>query len=166
MRHGIAGDAPPGMSDADRTLTLQGRRRMARIARGLRFIGVKPAIILTSPLERARQTAEILGAGLRCSAALEELGALAPGGSPAEILGSLARYRHRGDLMLVGHEPLLGYTASQIQTGSAPLISMPFKKGGVAAFQLASLGAAARGELRWFLTPKQLRLLGCLGGVG
>ena len=53
VRHGIAADAGPGMSDADRALTEEGVRKTNGVAVGLQHLGVKPDLILSSPLRRA-----------------------------------------------------------------------------------------------------------------
>src|SRR5215469_4808978 len=83
MRHGIAvmRTGIAGLDDAKRPLTPDGRARMKAIARGLRAAGFVPSWIVTSPLVRAQQTAEIV-AKVMGEAPLELCDALAPGGSP------------------------------------------------------------------------------------
>ena len=66
LRHGIAEDAPPGGSDSDRALTLEGRRKLRGVLEHARRAGVVPDIILTSPLKRAVETAD-----LECAGAVE-----------------------------------------------------------------------------------------------
>src|SRR5688572_2926567 len=134
VRHGIAGDAPAGMSDADRALTPQGKHRLVRIARALRHLGVEPDIILSSPLKRADETAHLLAAGLPGKPEVTIYQRLAPGNAPAEVLSGLRPYRGKKAVVLVGHQPGLGQLASHLLTGSANLATIALKKGGVAAF--------------------------------
>src|SRR5262245_41926926 len=109
MRHGtaVAADDPSVTVDNERPLTHKGIKRMRRAARGLRRLGIPFDGILTSPLLRARQTAEIVAAGLGLDAHLEEISVLAPESTVQQLLLGLTRYRDRDHLLLVGHEPLL-----------------------------------------------------------
>jgi phosphohistidine phosphatase SixA len=61
--------------------------------------------------------------------------------------------------MLVGHQPGLGELASQLLTGATSVVPLPFKKGGVAAIEVAALPPRTPGTLLWFVTPKQLRAM-------
>jgi phosphohistidine phosphatase len=79
MRHGIAADPAPGMSDVDRALTAEGVRKTERVAVGLQRIGVKPDVILSSPLRRAEETARLVADVLRPSASIELFPPLAGG---------------------------------------------------------------------------------------
>ena len=83
--------------------------------------------IFTSPLVRAKQTADLLAAGVRGKPPVKMLDALAPGHSPAAVLAQLAKAAKRRRIALVGHEPDLGELAAHlIGAGRA----LPFKKGG------------------------------------
>lgn len=160
VRHGIAAAAMAGEVDAERALTTEGQRKVARIARGLKRLGVRPDLVLSSPLLRAEETARLLVAGTAPSLSVELFEELAPGGSPSQVLTGLAAYRGRRGIMLVGHEPSMGYLAAQLLTGTTTLAALPFKKGAVAAFRLSSLPPSSPAALLWFLTPRQLRLIG------
>ena len=81
---------------------------MRRAARGLRRLDIKFDGILTSPVLRARQTAEIVAATLGMESRLEEISGLAPESSVEHLLFGLTRYQDREHLLLVGHQPLLG----------------------------------------------------------
>jgi phosphohistidine phosphatase len=160
VRHGIAQEAPAGMSDADRALTADGARKMTRIAAGLRRLGVAPDVVLASPLRRAEETASLLAAALAPDRPVEIYPALAPGHAAAELVRGLQAYRQARRIVLVGHQPDMGQLASFVVSGSTSIAAMPFKKGGVAAIRVASLSRHPSGVLEWFLTPKQLRLIG------
>jgi phosphohistidine phosphatase len=148
LRHGIAEDRAPGMADADRRLTREGAERMRREARAFARIGVDPEAIVTSPLPRARETAEIVaqGLGLRDALRIDERLASAFGlGECSELVTaepSLTRW------MLVGHEPTLSLLASRLTGGS--LIEL--KKGGLILVETDRMEPGA-GRLKWLLTP-------------
>ena len=160
MRHGIAAEPSPGMSDADRALTAEGVQKTRRVALGLRTVGVKPDCILSSPLRRAEETARLVRDVLAPRLAIEFCPPLAGGFSAEDIVKSLRPPRGVAELLLVGHQPDLGELASYLLTGSATLAPLPFKKAAVAAIALAAIPPRAAGTLEWFLTPNQLRAVG------
>jgi phosphohistidine phosphatase len=147
MRHGIAADLGEAgvVKDADRPLTPEGREKMKLAALGLRKSGMKFNLILTSPLLRSRQTAEVI--------------AFIEGeGRHAEIFLELGAYQFDRAL-LVGHMPDLAELASFLLTGNRNL-NIEFKKGSICAIEVASLPPRGPGLLRWMLTPKHMRLFG------
>jgi phosphohistidine phosphatase len=156
VRHGIAETTSSG-GDADRRLTVEGTRKLRRAALGLKRLGVVPDAILSSPLRRAEQTATILAAVLSPDLPVEIYPLLAPGNPVGAIVDGLRAHRRRHCLMLVGHQPSLGELASQLLTGSTELVTLPFRKGSVAAIQTGSLPPRTPATLDWFVTPKQLR---------
>jgi phosphohistidine phosphatase len=107
MRHGPAEDRAASGLDADRSLTADGRARVRSVAKALVQRDEAPVSILSSPLARALQTAEIVaavtdveGRGGRVEVRRE----IAPGGSMLELVDELRRAKRRR-VMLVGHEP-------------------------------------------------------------
>ena len=113
--------------------------------------------MFTSPLVRAKQTADLLAAGVKGKPSVKILEALSPGHSPASVLAQLAKVAKRRRIALVGHEPGLGELAAHlIGAGRA----LPFKKGGVCRIDVESLTSRRAGALIWFVTPKVLRKLG------
>jgi phosphohistidine phosphatase len=160
VRHGIAGPPPPGMSDADRALTADGKRKMRRVGIGLKRLGLAPDAVLSSPLRRAEETAAIVRKTLARSLPVEIYPLLAPGHAAPEILKGLRSHRAARELVLVGHQPDLGLLASYLLTRSTHLAALPFKKGAVAAIGVDMIPPRAPGMLMWFMTPKQLRTLG------
>ena len=160
MRHGIAADPVSGVSDADRALTSEGVHKTRRVAVGLQKLGVKPELIVSSPLRRAEETARLVGDVLAHEVAIELYSPLA-GGFPADdVVKGLRAHRGLSELLLVGHQPDLGNLASYLLTGSANLAPLPFRKAGVAAITLGSIPPRSVGMLEWFLTPGQLRAIG------
>jgi phosphohistidine phosphatase len=163
MRHGIAvaADEPGISSDGARPLTPKGTKRIRRAARGLRRLGISFDAILTSPLVRARQTAEIVADTLGLEAQLEEISELVPESSVDRLMSGLIRFQDKKHLLLVSHNPLLGYAYAFLIGGKKdPNLEIDLKKGGLCRIEIDSLPAGGPGTLRWLLTPKQLRLLG------
>jgi phosphohistidine phosphatase len=160
VRHGIAALPAAGTPDSERALTAAGTRKMMRAAVGLKRLGIVPDVVLSSPLRRAQETAALLARTLAPDLAVEVYEPLAPGTAPADLLRGLRPYRTTAHLVLVGHQPDLGELGSHLLTGSASLAPLPFKKGAVAAIEVASLPPRAGGALQWFVTPKQLRAIG------
>lgn len=160
MRHGIAvaGSDPGIRSDRERALTQKGIKRIRKAAKGLLALGVSFDRILTSPVKRARQTADLVVEALKMKDHLEEVQELSPGGSVQELLSRLSAFQGTKHLLMVGHEPLLSETASFLLSG-AEKTEMRLKKGGVCCIQVENLPPKKRALLQWMLTPKQLRLL-------
>lgn len=162
LRHGIAvaADDPAIIHDYQRPLTSKGIKRTRRAARGMRRLGIDFDIILTSPLLRARQTADIVAATLGQESRLEEISGLAPESSVEHLLFGLTRYQDRNDLLLVGHQPLLGQTlASLIDDSQGAELNIDLRKGSLCKIEIDGLPANRPGTLHWLLTAKQLRLL-------
>jgi phosphohistidine phosphatase len=157
IRHGLAeerGEAWP--DDNKRPLTGEGMDRMRKAARGLARLGVTIDIVLSSPLVRARQTAEIVAGGLDPRPSLVNIDSLAPDGSYAAIAADLEKHGRKNRLALVGHEPAIGELAARL-IGSRH--ALEFKKGAVCRIDLDELPPAGPGDLRWMLTPRILRSL-------
>jgi Phosphohistidine phosphatase SixA len=125
-------------------------------ARGLARLGLSVEVVLTSPLVRARQTAEILAAALDPRPSLVNVDSLAPDGTYAVVIADLEKHARKARLALVGHEPMIGELAARILGSRHPI---EFKKGAVCRIDIDDLPPAGPGDLRWMLTPKILRAL-------
>jgi phosphohistidine phosphatase len=135
---------------------------MRRAARGLRRLGISFDAILTSPLVRARQTADIVADALGLEGQLEEISELAPESSVERLLSSLTPFQKREHLLLVGHNPLLPDAASVLIAGKKETsFQIDLRKGGLCRIEIDGLPPRTPGTLHWLLTPKQLR---CLAG--
>lgn len=158
IRHAIAAERGEEWPDDDkRPLTVRGIARFKEEVKGLKRLDVDIDEIFTSPLVRAKQTADILAAGLNPKPPIKLLDALSPDHSPATVLAHLAKAARRRRIALVGHEPGLGELAAHlIGAGRA----LPFKKGGVCRIDVESLTSRRAGALIWFVTPKVLRDVG------
>ena len=156
VRHGIA--APhgmAGMSEDERPLTKEGIHKLRVSASGLRSLGCAPEVILTSPLSRARQTAEILADALDAGTSLEICAPLAPSGRRERVYEEIRRRGQYRSLMLVGHQPSLGEIAAEIAWGT-PQNFIEIKKGGACALELEITREIPGGTLLWLLTPSIL----------
>lgn len=146
MRHGPAEDEAASGRDGDRALTPAGRDRVRLVARELIRRGKTPQIVLSSPLVRARQTAEILlqEAALG-AAALELRNELAMTGHLHDLVNeTVAAKRKR--VVLVGHEPELSslifeLTGTSLIMQKAMIVAISFKPDG-------------RVELKFVIDPK------------
>jgi phosphohistidine phosphatase len=157
IRHGIAeerGEAWP--DDTKRPLTAEGISKLRKCARGLKKVGVGFDIIVTSPLVRARQTAEVVAAELDPHPHITTAESLAPGGSVAAVMTDLEKHAKRTRVALVGHEPGIGELAARLIGTRHPI---PFKKGAICRIDVEGLPPAGPGDLRWLLTPKIMRLI-------
>jgi phosphohistidine phosphatase len=156
----VAADDPAVSQDSERSLTNKGVKRMRRAARGLQHLKIPFEAVLTSPVLRARQTAEIVAASLGIEAQLEETSGLAPESTVEHLLFSLTRYQDREHLLLVGHEPLLSRTMASLLCGSsAKIMEIAVRKGSLCRIEIDGMPPKNPGILHWFLTSKQLRLL-------
>ena len=158
VRHAIAAERSDDWPDDDeRPLTHAGAARMRRAVDGMRELDVKVDVVLTSPLVRAVETAELLVAGLKPVPKLQVLPVLAPGGTPAKVADALGGVNADHGIAVVGHEPGLGELAAWlIGTRNA----LPFKKGGVCRIDVSGPPSSRGGQLIWFATPKMLRAVG------
>ena len=156
VRHAAAvPTGTPGVPDDERPLTPKGRAKFRAAAAGLARIANRPDALLTSPLPRARATAEIAARAFkRIEPAIEP--ALARG-SVDGILAALGAHPPDATVAIVGHEPTLSALLARLlgATGGEPLA---FKKGGAALVDLPA-GPSGVGRLIWFLKPRLLRAL-------
>jgi phosphohistidine phosphatase len=157
IRHATAeerGEAWP--DDAKRPLTANGAARMKKTARGLARLQVTIDIVLTSPLVRTRQTAEILAGALDPHPAIVNIDALAPGGGYASLVAELEKHVRKARMALVGHEPGIGELAARLIGSRHPI---EFKKGAVCRVDLDEIPPSGPGNLRWLVTPRILRAI-------
>ena len=152
LRHGEAGNRMTVVEkDSERPLTPEGRTEIQEIAKSLKTVGLQTDRIYTSPLRRARETAEIAAKALNIRT-LEEWDELKPDGSKAELYRKLARLEQNSRPILVGHEPYLTSMIGEIiGTTGAKIV---LKKGGIGKVRITSFTPRISGELRWLLTPK------------
>jgi len=154
LRHGRAENSAgwPG-PDSERPLTQEGKAKMRREAATIARLGIGLDLILSSPLARALQTAEIVAKELGLVGKLIAEKRLSPGFGP-EALTQLIQERSRASaLMLVGHEPDFSATISRLIGGGR----VECKKGSLIAVNLPD-PSRLKGDLVWLIPPKVLAL--------
>ncbi len=158
MRHGIAEEAGAATPDELRRLTDEGRDRVRKVAEGLRELDCRPRLIASSPLVRARETAEIVAEVLAPKLEVQELDCLRPGGNFAEFM-NWVEHQDVEEMLVVGHMPDIAEFAQRCLTGRV-LFSMAFKKAACCLIEFEGEPAAGRGCLEWLIQPGALRRLG------
>ena len=158
IRHGIAADPSEYEYDRDRPLTAKGREKTEQVAEKIRRIGVTFDLILTSPLVRAKQTAQILlEVGL--TDLVEEFIPLSPGGNLQEFLQTWAELDYKkteGAIALVGHQPDLTDWAEQLIWGEIRE-KLILKKAGMIGVSVPPLASPlGQGQLFLLTSPKWL----------
>ena len=141
-------------TDEERPLTEQGEAQARRVGAGLERRGVRPAVVLTSPLVRARQTADLVASQwLAATPPVQNLKELTPGSKRrklARALGDLAK----DSVILVGHQPDLGEWAAWL-IGSKKA-QLDLAKAGVAHIDCEGAPDKGKGTLRWLVPPEWL----------
>ncbi|MGA2253302.1 MAG: histidine phosphatase family protein [Thermoguttaceae bacterium] len=141
--------------DSLRPLTDEGRSRFARMVGALVIRGLTPQLILTSPMLRCVQTAEILATALGKKSKVLQEKELLPGTDPKHLLA--ATEEHAGGLdqvAWVGHAPDVGYLVAALIGLDNGWLDL--KKGAIAALGFPGSPELGRGELRWLVTAKIL----------
>jgi phosphohistidine phosphatase len=158
IRHGIAEERKANITDEERSLTKEGRQKTEKVAERLKQLGLQFDLIATSPLVRARQTAEILittGLGSQ----LEECPHLAPEGRIENwVVDWLEpkKFSPQTQLALVGHEPNLSEWAEILVWGEAKA-GLVLKKAGMIGIKLPEEGSPlGRSQMYWLTPPKYL----------
>ncbi|MDE2290842.1 MAG: phosphohistidine phosphatase SixA [Elusimicrobia bacterium] len=161
MRHGPAGDreawAKAGKDDAQRPLTKEGRDKTAKAAAGLAKLLKGLDLVATSPLKRARQTAD-LAADRFPKAERAVFPELSPSRSPVDAVRRLARLDEKARVVLVGHEPHLSRLAALLILGRGASVT-GLKKAGAALIEFDGACRPGSGRLTAVLAPKVLRRL-------
>lgn len=157
LRHAAAQERAPSGRDEDRELTPEGFARAAAVGRGLAALSPPIVVVLTSPLIRARQTAEASATALGLEAPRPWTGLL-PGTDPSRTIQELAREGWRS-VLLVGHQPLLGALVGLLLFGDARQ-EIPLRKAAVARLNWTPGGS---GTLEGFVPPEILERLGSAG---
>jgi len=157
IRHAIAfeRDRHRWRDDAARPLSPAGMRRARKAAAGLKAFSKAPDVVLTSPLVRARQTAQILAevAGWPKPTEAPEL---SPGEHAPAVLALLGRVR--GKLVaIVGHQPELGALLTACLLGDGKALPIEMKKNAVACVSFEGTAGAGHAALKWLATPRMLR---------
>ncbi len=157
MRHGKAvRGGPPYSDDAKRPLTAQGVKDLQTIAKGMIRLGVTLDWIVSSPLVRAKETAQVIAESFAPKLPVEISEALSPGGSTEALLAVLGKQPARTSTLLIGHEPGLSELSCRL-IGAGHDANVGFKKGGCCLITFSGAPLVSGGHLLWWLTPRVLR---------
>lgn len=155
LRHASAGQYDPAGNDDKRPIDKTGEQQSHDVGRALAALDLKLDVIISSPLTRAMQTAEIAAAELGHKGKIVIDGALRPEASYEQFEELLARHGKKKAIMVVGHNPSMTDFLTRVLTGeSAEFID--FKKGAVAKVEREGRESAV---LKWCMTPKVVRAI-------
>jgi phosphohistidine phosphatase len=155
IRHGVAAERGEEFpDDSKRPLTSEGISRLRKEAKAIEALGVSFDQILSSPLVRARQTADVFAEELKGKPPIANTDALTPAGSPGAVIQELGKHMRKARIALVGHEPNMGELAAFLIGAK---VALPFKKGAICRIDFSVFPPKGKGELCWFVTPKMLR---------
>jgi phosphohistidine phosphatase len=149
VRHGKAGNHSAAADDDERQLTDDGIAALTAAGPVWRRLNLRPDLVLSSPLPRALQTAELVMAGLELPGAPVQDNRLRPGAGWPEFAQAMATHPNARRVMFVGHEPDLS-SAIRLLTGAA---SVRMRKGGIACVEFPGVPEHGGGELAWLLDP-------------
>jgi phosphohistidine phosphatase len=158
IRHGLAVDAETfratGSGDDERPLTDEGVAEMMRVAAALQMQVPKIDLLASSPLARARQTAEIVARpyGIPIGATVDEL---RPGSPPEAFVEWARRQAQNRVLGIVGHDPQLARLVIWFISG-ADGEGIALEKGGACLVDFDAAPERAAGTLLWLMTPLQI----------
>ena len=150
VRHAEALERKEGLADEIRHLTCKGRKQAAKQAKRIKKAGVRPELIITSPLVRAVQTAEFMAAQLGRDAVVASHASLSPDASLEEVLKLLKTSEKLKSIMLVGHEPHLSSLAAAMM-GYEHVSSL--HKGGCLCLSWRPARPDASASFCWYAQP-------------
>jgi phosphohistidine phosphatase len=161
IRHAKAGsrDANSWPDDDQRPLTPDGQVEHRAVMRAAKKMGVKFDFLVTSPLKRARETAEIIAGVYRWPEEPQVAAELGHDFSVAAVVKLLAKFPPSTRVALVGHEPDFTELATALIGGSSGL-GLQLKKSGIAAVRFEGAAETGAGTLLYLLKPSQLRKIG------
>jgi phosphohistidine phosphatase len=155
LRHASANHYDPTADDDKRPIDKTGEQQSQDVGRALAALGLKLDVMISSPLTRALQTAEIAASELGHKDKIVLDGALRPEASYEHFEALLARYGKKKAIMVVGHNPSMTDFLNRMLSGeSAEFID--FKKGAVAKVERDGSHPAV---LKWCMTPKLVRAI-------
>jgi phosphohistidine phosphatase len=146
LRHGKAG-SPRATDDEARGLTANGVAALRSAAPLWRRLNLRPDVVITSPLPRASQTADLFCEAVGGTSVSDDR--LRPGARWADLAQAMAAHRDARRVMFVGHEPDLSSAMAEL-TGAA---SIRMRKGGLACLEFYGIPDPGGGEIAWLLDP-------------
>lgn len=156
LRHGEAGRSSTTVrDDSKRTLTIEGEKEITSISEGIKELKIEFDYIFTSPLLRAKQTAELVSKVVVPKNQIKELDELKPEGDKLQLYNKLSNLKQDSSVLIVGHEPYLSELVGETISNGECKIDL--KKAGLVRIRVTTTLPKLKGELRWLLTPKHLK---------
>ncbi|MDE1725948.1 MAG: phosphohistidine phosphatase SixA [Thaumarchaeota archaeon] len=156
LRHGEAGRSSATVrDDSKRTLSVEGEKEVKDISKGIKSLGIEFDYILTSPLLRSKQTAELVSKIIMPKNPIKELDELKPEGNKLQFYNKLSNLKQDSSVLIVGHEPYLSELIGEAISHGECKIDL--KKASLARIRITITLPKLKGELRWLLTPKHLK---------
>ncbi len=146
LRHGDANAAVAGDDDA-RQLSDEGRAALRSAGRLWRRLNLRPDVVITSPLPRARETAELARDAIGGSLEVDDR--LRPGASWGDFARAMADHPDARRVMFVGHEPDLSGAIVTLSGAS----SVRMRKGGLACLEFYGTPEPGGAEIAWLIDP-------------
>jgi phosphohistidine phosphatase len=161
LRHGEAGKRlSSAIGDKTRPLTSTGKAEILEEAKALKRIGIKFNLIVTSPLKRAYETANIVANIYKKKNILKVWNELAPEGSITDVYHKVSQLGQESLILMVGHEPQLSeITKGIIHKDKKCSCNIVLKKAGLVRINIMKSNPSPKGELRWLLTPRILKAI-------
>jgi phosphohistidine phosphatase len=157
FRHAEAGKRLPARArDIERSLTAEGVEELEDVARSLARLKIRPDNIVSSPLKRSRETANIVAKALKERGKVEVWDELKPEGSKQELFKRLSKLKPESTVICVGHEPYLTQAINEVMGHQGPPRIL-LRKCGLARLSVSAFSPKVEGELRWLLTPRLLK---------
>jgi phosphohistidine phosphatase len=163
MRHAEAEPRERYRADAQRPLTDAGRATQRRVARLLSPLLLPLDYLLSSPILRARQTADIVAEALPFAGQIEETSVLGSDCTVGAVLHLLQGYPQHARILCVGHEPDMSQISAVFLDGEGRS-AIAFQPGSVIGLAFQGLPVLGRGTLRCFLRPVEVLALFAAGG--
>jgi phosphohistidine phosphatase len=148
MRHGEAEPPVGAVDNEEDALTNEGTDALRVAAPLWRRLSLRPDAVVSSPLTRARQTAELVVRALELPRPPVIDERLRPGAEWADLAQAMAKHPDARRVMFVGHEPDLS-NAVRLLSGA----TIRLRKGGIACVEFPGVPEPASGELAWLLDP-------------
>ena len=156
MRHGKAQNASTNISsDSKRKLTESGKKEVFNVVKCMERMGIDIDYIASSPLDRAKQTANIVIKNPKYQSPLFIWNELKPETNVADTISKISSIKSNS-VLLIGHAPHLINLISEIISPNSAELNISLKKGGFAHIQYLP-NSKTEGTLRSILTPKQLK---------
>lgn len=147
LRHGDAGTQASGMADDERLLTDDGIAALRSAAPLWRRLNLRPDVVLTSPLARARQTADLFCEAIGGEPMADD--GLRPGASWGNLARAMSAHPDARRVLFVGHEPDLSSAIAELSGAG----SVRMRKGSLACLEFYGIPEAGAGEIAWLLDP-------------